>query len=214
MIYSENILICIIVPLVVLMVFLPGKTRRLVGGLIIGMVVSLMGAYLNGYFSAIYNMDATLTARYISPMIEEIMKFLPIMLYLLLFDPDNSELIGFSASIGAGFATFENCCYITQNGAQLIQLTLIRGLSVGIMHVECGLVIGICFLLVKRYKSIMIPGMIGAFSFAMSIHSLYNLLVSVDGIAAYLGFGAPLIILALLYFSWQKSQNEAIEQEE
>lgn len=208
MIYSENILICIAVPLFVMMLFVPRKSRRLFMGLIIGMVGSLLGAYLNGFFGNVYHMDAMRTARYIAPIVEESMKLVPILLYMLLLNPKEQEMIGFSVAVGAGFATFENCCYITQNGYELISFILIRGLAVGIMHVVCGLVIGISMILVKQYRSVMIPGTIGSFTFAMTIHALYNLLVSVEGVSSVIGFYIPIIILIIIYFVWVYQREE------
>jgi len=202
MIYSENILICIAIPLIVMLPFIQVKARRLFVALILGMAMCLLGAYLNSFFGAIYGMDMIGTARYIAPVVEELMKMLPIMVYMLLLSPKDSDLLGFAVAVGTGFATFENCCYITQNGAQLIRFVLVRGLAVGVMHVECGLVLGISIALVKRYRGFMIPGTIGSFAFAMTIHALYNLLVSVEGLPMYIGFCTPVVVMIISFVIW------------
>lgn len=208
MIYSENILICIVIPLLIMLPFIAVKARRLFIALILGMVMSLVGAYLNSFFGVLYGMDMTGIACYIAPVVEELMKMLPIIVYMLLLSPEDSDLLGFAVAVGTGFATFENCCYITQNGAQLIRFVLIRGLAVGVMHVECGLIIGISIVLVKRYRVLMLPGTIGAFAFAMTIHALYNLLVSVEGTPTYIGFCIPVVVMVLIYLMWVKNRNE------
>lgn len=207
MIYSENILICMIVPLLVMLPFLPVKSRRLFIGLILGMAMCLFGAYLNGFFGEYLEMNADEIAKYIAPIVEELMKMLPIMIYLLLLQPTISDLFAFSVVIGAGFATFENCCYIVFNGAQLFSFILIRGLAVGIMHVACGLALGMGASLIMRDRRTMIPGTIGAFSFAMTIHALYNLLVSVEGVPTYIGYSIPIIALIIIYFMWNRQKN-------
>lgn len=56
-----------------------------------------------------------------------------------------------------------------------------------------------------KYKIVMIPGTIGAFAFAMTIHALYNLLVSDTGLMMYIGFGFPMFIIALVYFTKDKA---------
>lgn len=199
MIYSENILICIAIPLVVMLPFMKGHTRHNFVALLLGMVMCLLGAYLNSFFADILEYDDLATARYIAPIVEEIMKMIPILLFALLMDSKSKGTIEFAVGVGAGFATFENCIYITTNSAEMISFVLIRGLAVGIMHVLCGLLMGIAINLAIKYKTIMVPGTMGAFTFAMTIHALYNLLVSEPGVATYVGFCTPILILGFVY---------------
>lgn len=204
MIYSENILICIAVPLLVMLLFLRGKTRQHFMAFLLGMVMCFLSAYLNGFFANLFAYDEMATARYIAPIVEEIMKMLPIILSVLLVDTTGKECIGFAIAVGAGFATFENCCYITQNGAQLIRFILVRGLAVGIMHVLCGLIIGVGMKMAITYKSVMLPGTLGSFAFSMTVHALYNLLVSGEGVAKNVGFAVPVFLLLLIYIEREK----------
>ncbi len=44
--------------------------------------------------------------------------------------------------VAIGFATFENACYLTQNGSANLWLLLIRGFGTGAMHVLCGVITG------------------------------------------------------------------------
>lgn len=210
MIYSENILICIAVPLIVLIHLVQGKEKRLFISFILGMVMCLVGAYINTYFAVIFDMDATSIARYISPFVEEIMKMIPIVLFVLLREEHKDEVIQFAVAIGAGFATFENCCYLIQNGAENIGFILIRGMAVGIMHVVCALILGIGLNLIGKYKGTMIPGTVGAFSFAMTIHALYNLLVSDTGRPRMIGFCMPIIVFMAVYLVWKHAKDSIL----
>lgn len=205
MIYSENILICLALPLAVTFFFIRGKERANFTGLVLGMIMCLLGAYLNSFFADIFDYDQAETAKYISPMVEEIMKMAPIVLCALLTQIQGKELMNYAVAVGAGFATFENCCYITENGAQLVSFVLVRGLAVGVMHVLCGIVFGIGINLAMKHKAVMIPGMISAFAFAMTIHALYNLLVSATGMYMYIGFGFPMVIIFLVYHTKDKA---------
>lgn len=205
MIYSENILICIALPLVVSLPFMRGRIRKYLIGLLLGMVMCQLGAYLNSFFAEILEYDQVETAKYISPVVEEIMRMTPIILFALLTKAKGKEIMNFAIAVGAGFATFENCCYISENGAELVSFILIRGLAVGVMHVLCGIVFGIGINLAMKYKVVMIPGTIGAFAFAMTIHALYNLLVSDAGMYMYIGFGFPIFIIALVYLTKDKT---------
>ena len=117
MIYAENILICIAVPLLVSVVFLSGSAKRFVTAFLTGMAVCLVGAYIGGFLTLTTNMPDTDAAIFLSPVIEEIMKLLPVLFFLTIFVPENRYLMLFSIGIGAGYATFENCCYILSSGA-------------------------------------------------------------------------------------------------
>ena len=46
------------------------------------------------------------------------MKFLPILFYLLVFEPEKESVVVGVFMTAVGFATFENVCYLAQNGAQ------------------------------------------------------------------------------------------------
>lgn len=199
MIYSENILICIALPLIAMLPFIYRKARRYFIALILGMTMCLFAAYLNGFFEVVYGMEGSETAKHIAPFVEEIMKMFPIVMFVGISRPDSKEIIAYSVSVGAGFATFENCCYITAHGADMVSFILIRGLAVGVMHILCGIIIGIGIIMALKYKAAMIPGMFGSFSFAMTIHALYNLLVSDTGVYQYIGFAVPLIGVGIIY---------------
>lgn len=44
--------------------------------------------------------------------------------------------------IALAFATFENVCYLIQNGADRFSFIFFRGFGTGAMHVLCGLIVG------------------------------------------------------------------------
>ena len=112
MIYAENVLICIAVPLIISLLFIRGGARRFVLSFLAGMVACLLAAYVGGFIENASGMKAEDTSVFISPIIEEVMKLIPVLLCLMLFEPADDKLISFSVGIGAGFATFENCCYV------------------------------------------------------------------------------------------------------
>lgn len=204
MIYSENILICIALPLLIMLPFIQRKVRRYFIAILLGMTMCLMGAYLNSFFATLYEMDEVRTAKFIAPIIEEIMKMIPVIMFLIISMPNPKEITNYAAAVGAGFATFENCCYITQNGAELFRFVLLRGLATGLMHIVCGLLIGFGIGLAVKFRSIMLTGMIGAFTFAMIIHALFNLLVATPGLSSTLGVMLPSVSILILYVGKNK----------
>ena len=80
MIYAENILICISVPLLISLIFVRGNTGKFVASFIIGMAVCLISAYISGFIDLASHMGDEDTAIFISPIVEEIMKLLPLLL--------------------------------------------------------------------------------------------------------------------------------------
>ena len=71
MIYAENILICIAVPLVIALMFLRGGGRKFVVTFLLGMVVCLLSAYMSGFCQNVFDLSAEETSVFISPITEE-----------------------------------------------------------------------------------------------------------------------------------------------
>ncbi|MBP5151647.1 MAG: PrsW family intramembrane metalloprotease [Lachnospiraceae bacterium] len=205
MIYAENILICIAVPLFVSLIFLTKSAKRFVGAFLTGMAICLISAYIGGFIDIVAAMPEGETAIFLSPIIEESMKFLPILFYLVIFSPGNQHLLQFAIGIGAGFATFENCCYILSSGADSLPYILIRGLSVGVMHIVCTFVLSMALILLRKFKAFSLAGIVGALSLSMTFHGLYNLLVSEPGLSSYIGYAIPLLSAAILYLPYKKA---------
>ena len=70
------------------------------------------------------------------------MKFLPLMFYLLVFEPDADSIKSALLITAVGFATFENVCYLISNGAEDLGFLLIRGFGTGAMHIVCAALVG------------------------------------------------------------------------
>ena len=204
MIYAENILICIAVPLVISVLFLKKSARRFVSAFLIGMVACLLSAYIAGFLNLVTGMGENDTAVFLSPIVEELMKLMPILFYLLVFLPEDHGLLPVAVGVGAGFATFENCCYILTSGAENLGYVLIRGMAVGVMHIVSILTLTIALIALRRYRAMTFSGVAGALSLAVIFHALYNLLVSEPGISSYVGYALPVLTAAVLYLPSKK----------
>ena len=217
MIYAENILICIAVPLIITTLFTNGNARRSILFLVAGMGICLVTAYMGGFIEYALSLNSEETSIFISPVTEEIMKLLPILFYLILFEPSDNELVHAATGIGAGFATFENCCYILTAGTQSLRHILIRGLAVGVMHVMSILALTLALIMLRRRDAFTVPVLLGGLGISVSLHSLYNLLVSVSGIPSYTGYCIPLCVALAISMFWDKimrksgSRGEAYE---
>jgi len=204
MIYAENILLCIAIPLLVSILFVHGEARLYLTAFLLGMGVCLVSAYISGFLFLVTGMSEEDTSIFLSPVVEELMKLLPLLFLLVLFSPEDRLFTMLAVAIGAGFATFENCCYILTNGAENLVYIMIRGLVVGVMHIMSILSLSIWFVAAKRLQVFSFPAVVGGLALAMIFHALYNLLVSEPGASTVIGYLLPPVTAAGLHLLYRR----------
>ncbi|MCR4690276.1 MAG: PrsW family intramembrane metalloprotease [Lachnospiraceae bacterium] len=204
MIHAENILLCIMLPLGVSILYIKGEVRRYVIGFLLGMAECLIAAYISGFLNLHTGMGANDTAIFLSPVVEELLKFQPLLFFLLLFMPEDHSFSMFAVAIGAGFATFENCCYILRSGADHLPYIMIRGLAVGVMHIVGIYALSLWMIVGKRLRLFSFPVVVGGIAVSMTFHALYNLLVSEPGVSSWIGYLMPVLTAIGLYLLYRK----------
>ena len=199
--YIENIYICLAAPLLIAALCMRGRGRRMILFLIAGTTVCLLSSYINTYIAAVIGAGTLTASIEIAPMTEELMKFLPVLFYLLVFEPTKEDIIDSVLMTAVGFATFENACYLTGYGAADIVHLLVRGFGAGAMHVVCGFLVALGILYLWDRVWLQLAGTIGLLSVAITYHGIYNILVSQTGAAAAVGYLIPLltVVLTLLF---------------
>ena len=161
-----------------------------------GMGACLLSAYINTFFAALYGADNLAATAEIAPVAEEVMKLLPLLFYLLIFEP-KTEQIKISAVITAlSFATFENICYLIQNGAGHFSFIFFRVIGTGAMHVICGAIVGGGLAYVWQRTWLKIAGTCGLLGAAITFHALYNLLIAYGGAVQYAAYVLPVVIVS------------------
>lgn len=211
MIYPENILICIAAPIAVMLFFIRGREKLIPLFFLTGMLCCLLSAYISGFASYITGNERETVAVYLSPMIEECLKMVPLILFLGFFQLGDNMLILSAVAGGAGFATFENCCYILSSGAENLPYILVRGFAVGVMHVVSILLLAFALIFARRMRALTFSGVAGGLTLSMTFHGLYNLLVSQPGVSSAIGFilpAATAVILLILYHRLQFSKQK------
>lgn len=189
----ENIFVCLTAPMMV-GAFLAGRNHRKVFLLLAsGYLVCIFSAYINTFFTGIYHADLAAATVEITPVVEEIMKLLPLLFYLLVFEPKPRDAFFAILIINAGFATFENACYLIENGASQFTFLLMRGLGTGTMHVVCGAIIGYGLLFVWQRPWLKLAGTLGLLCAAITYHAVYNMFVGEGGILQMIGFAFPML---------------------
>ena len=126
------------------------------------------------------------------------MKLLPLLFYLLIFEPERKGIPGAEVAIAVGFATFENVCYLTENGATDFDILLVRGISAGALHILCGILLGFGMAYIFYRGFLKVPGTIGLLGASSAFHAIFNLLVSADGIWKWIGYLFPSVMIVLV----------------
>ena len=108
MTYIENIFICMVSPLLVAALCMGRRQLRFFLFCIAGMGVCLLSAYINTFLAAVCQADALAATAEIAPVVEEMMKLLPLVFYLLVFEPEGDKIKAAAITVALAFATFEN----------------------------------------------------------------------------------------------------------
>ena len=190
--YIENVFVCMAAPLVVALLSLKRGQRAALVFCLAGMGACLLSAYLNTFFARLYQADAVNAATQIAPVVEEIMKLLPLLFFLAVFEPTFARFRLAAVIVAASFATFENICFLTQNGADQILFLLIRGFGTGAMHVVCGNVYGGVLRPVWDSRPLRAACLFALLCVAIIYHAIYNLLVSAGGTPQLIAYFVPL----------------------
>ncbi|MCR4894089.1 MAG: PrsW family intramembrane metalloprotease [Eubacteriales bacterium] len=194
--YIENIYICLAAPLILAILCLQRETGRSLVFLTSGMTACLISAYVSTFFASLTGTDA-LTASYeIAPAVEEVVKFLPLLFYILVFEPEKRNALSGAMFISIGFATFENVCFLTSYGiSDLLRLT-IRGFGTGAMHVVCGMAVAVGLFFLWEKAWLRTVGVFALLCFVVSFHGVFNILVNQSGVVFWIGSAIPLAMIA------------------
>lgn len=197
MTYIENIFVCIVAPLLVAAFCMGRKYLRFFLLAFAGMGTCLVSAYVNTFFAALYGAAAFNATVEIAPVVEEVIKLLPLLFYLLVFEPEPEKIRLAVFTVAAGFATFENICYLIQHGAENLSFLLIRGFGTGAMHIVCGAILAYGLMYVWRQGWLKVAGTCGLLGTAVIFHGIYNLLIACGGWVQYVAYALPVLAVAL-----------------
>ena len=190
--YIENIYICLAVPVFAACIFLKGKSRRIMIFLLAGITACLLSSYITSYISAVGAAGKLVATIEVAPLVEEILKFLPLLFYVVIFSPQQKDETANLVMITAvGFATLENVCYLTVNGAGNLPSLAVRGFGTGTMHVVSSLMMSVGLIYLWKNLWLQLLGTIGLLSLASTYHAIYNILVLQDGYVAKIGYFIP-----------------------
>ncbi len=177
-------------PLVLLLIMAKGKQRNMIGFIVIGIICAILSFEINSLTKYIYNVNEFDFRVFVSPITEEVIKFIPILFFAILVSRRRDIIMQFSMALGIGFAILENIYLLVVN-AEFVNIfwALMRGLSTGLMHGMTTVAVSYGISFIKK-KKLFYTGILGLLCLAFTYHGIYNLLV--ESGYGYIGFMLPI----------------------
>ncbi|MBE5870689.1 MAG: PrsW family intramembrane metalloprotease [Lachnospiraceae bacterium] len=199
MIYIENVYICLAAPVLIAVLCLRNDRRRNTAFLLGGMTACILSSYITTFLAMVLGAEGEYAAIDIAPFVEEAVKLSPVLFYMFAFRPKKEKLPESILMVSVGFATFENVCYLLNNGVENFADLLIRGFGTGAMHVICGALVSVGLLWLWENRWLRIVGTVGLLSVAITYHGVYNILVNQTGIPLVIGCMIPVFTMGMFW---------------
>ena len=178
MVNLEYILfLCVVAPLFLMLLMLPGRARLVMGYMIIGIIVCLFASELNALLLPLAGSDLDYATSVITPLTEEIVKAIPILVYALVYSNKRETVTMIAFALGIGFGMFENTVILVQNIASVtLSWALIRGFATALMHGMCTYCVGFGISFIRKRRKLFYTGIFALLTFAAIYHGIFNLL--------------------------------------
>ena len=204
--------ICLVAPMLFMVLMLRGRSRLLVGYMLLGVFVSLFVSELNTILLSQCGGDMLYVSTTVTPVTEEIVKAIPILFYAVVFSDNRDRVMPIAFATGVGFAMFENMVILAQNVENVtIGWAIIRGFSTALMHAICSVVVGYGICLVKKRPKLFRCGTFALLTLASIYHGIFNMLVQSE--YKYLGFFLPAgtyIPILFMHYRYYKNKKGAL----
>ena len=194
----ENIFICLAAPFLIAAIGSESAGRKNYIFIVMGFLCCVISAYLNTFFTILYHTDSLAAVMEITPVIEETVKLLPLLFCMVVFEAKPEESSSIIFNIAIGFATFENICYLLENGTDNLLHLVIRGFSSGAMHITCAFVIGYGLRLFRESSFLKAAGTFGLLCVTITFHAIFNMFMKTDGVIRNIGYAVPVIAAVML----------------
>ncbi len=169
--------ISVFVPILLMALLIEKKARLPISFVLVGIFISVFVAEINGVFKSLLLMDSYQFTIIVTPITEEILKALPILIYAMLISDKKETLFTASMATGIGFAVLENAFYLLNDPSFNMLDAIIRAFGTGLMHGMCTLLVGVGISFAKKKSKIFVVGTFALLSTAITYHGIYNMLV-------------------------------------
>jgi RsiW-degrading membrane proteinase PrsW (M82 family) len=152
------------------------RARSMLETIAVGCGVAAGSLLINQHARGLTGLDVTTYSRYLAPLLEEILKAVPVM-YLL-----SKKKIGFAVdaaiygfAVGAGFAFVENVYYLRSVEDPNLFIWIIRGFGTAVMHGGTTAILAVLWKsLSDRHASRGFWNFLPGLLIAVGVHSFFN----------------------------------------
>ena len=169
--------ISVFVPILLMALLIEKKARLPISFVLVGIFISVFAAEINGTLRNLLLMDSYQFTTIVTPITEEILKAIPILIYATLVSDKKETLFTASMATGIGFAVLENAFYLLNDPSFNMMDAIIRAFGTGLMHGMCTLLVGVGISFAKKRSKIFVVGTFALLSTALTYHGIYNMLV-------------------------------------
>lgn len=192
---SDLLLACIMGPLLAVFL-LKGRARRLLAAIFGGMLIAFLSGSISGFLAELVRYDAMAAVLYISPAVEEGLKLILFLLFLFVCQLEDAELPDIAVGVGVGFAMMESIALQHASGDVWAMRLFARAFCSALIHVACALMLILAVRMVRRMALETLSGILGIYAVTVTVHALYNLMVSAGGAGTILGYCLPAALIA------------------
>ena len=107
-----TLFVSVFVPILLMAGLIEKKARQPIAFVLIGIFVSVFAAEINGLLNGLLPMSTFEITIVVTPITEEILKALPILIYAIVITEKKELLFTASMAVGIGFAVLENAYYL------------------------------------------------------------------------------------------------------
>lgn len=169
--------VSVFVPILLMAGLIEKKARQPIIFVLIGIFVSVFAAEVNGLFGDLLPLSVYEITIIVTPITEEVLKAIPILVYATVFGEKKEKLFTASMAVGIGFAVLENAFYLLNDASFNMIDAIIRAFGAGLMHGMCTLLVGVGISFAKKRSKIFAVGTFALLSTAITYHGIYNMLI-------------------------------------
>ena len=181
-----------------------------------GMLACYLAGYINTFIAGVFGATVIEVGLYISPVAEECLKAIPILIFFLAVRPGLKSLLLPAIACGAGFGVLETVMYAAGGDFAPAEIVM-RLFSTGLMHAITAAFFAASLWYVTqkgltRSRVISVLCGLGVVAGGITCHGCFNLLINSDGVGQYFGYVLPVLAAAAftaLYIIWDKRTKRA-----
>lgn len=192
------IMICMVAPLLLMLPLINRQARLILGFVLGGMILAACAYELNTLACRLFHMSGPELSIQAAPVIEEILKALPVLFFAILVSDDEKLVLQLAMATGIGFAILENAFLLITYADQVnVGWAMIRGVSTSLSHGLCTMIIGCGIIFVRKKRKLFYTGTFALLAAAMTLHALFNLLIQSQ--YDYVALALPIVFYSVFW---------------